>query len=126
MASIKIADVLNLVRPGITGYLAAPEDTQDFDRGIQKLFDDATICGQMSQNCRAIALEEYPLRLQAQRRYVELINKFSHVNLSLCNAHRYMISLHHHRVKAVGLGLKRVWYSLAGRQIEGNGPRLAL
>ena len=71
MISFKIGGVPDLVQPGITGYLAAPEDTQDFARGIQELLEDATLRGQMSQNCRAITLKEHPLDLQTQR-YIDL------------------------------------------------------
>ncbi|QSJ15271.1 glycosyltransferase family 4 protein [Nostoc sp. UHCC 0702] len=71
MVSFKIGGVPDLVRPGITGYLALPEDTQDFCHGIVELLEDNQQRHHMSQNCRAIALKEYPLELQAQR-YIEL------------------------------------------------------
>ena len=71
MVSFKVGGVPDLVRPGITGYLAEPEDTQDFARGVQELLEDAKLRSQMSQNCRAIALEEYSLDIQAQR-YIDL------------------------------------------------------
>jgi glycosyltransferase involved in cell wall biosynthesis len=59
------------VRPGVTGYLATPEDAQDFSNGIVQLLEDEKLRDEMKQNCRAIALEEYPLELQAKR-YIEL------------------------------------------------------
>ncbi|WP_042341658.1 glycosyltransferase family 4 protein [Calothrix sp. PCC 7507] len=71
MVSFKIGGVPDLVRPDITGYLAAPEDADDFCNGIVQLLEDDNLREQMSQNCRAIALEEYPLELQAKR-YIEL------------------------------------------------------
>jgi glycosyltransferase involved in cell wall biosynthesis len=71
MVSFKIGGVPDLVRPGITGYLAAPEDVQDFCNGIVQLLEDRNLRDRMGQNCRAIALAEYPLKLQAQR-YIEL------------------------------------------------------
>jgi glycosyltransferase involved in cell wall biosynthesis len=71
MVSFKIGGVPDLVRPSITGYLARPEDTQDFCNGIVELLEDGEQRDRMSQNCRAIALEEYTLELQAQR-YIEL------------------------------------------------------
>ena len=74
MVSFKIGGVPDLVRPGITGYLAAPEDTEDFCQGIMQLLEDKKVREEMSQNCREIAVEEYPLELQA-RRYVELYEK---------------------------------------------------
>jgi glycosyltransferase involved in cell wall biosynthesis len=71
MISFKIGGVSDLVRPGITGYLAKPGDADDFCRGIVELLGDANLREQMSQNCRVIALKEYPLALQAER-YLKL------------------------------------------------------
>lgn len=74
MVSFKIGGVPDLVRPGITGYLAQPEDTQDFCNGIIQLLEDSELRKEMSENCRRIALNEYPLELQAKR-YIELYQK---------------------------------------------------
>ncbi len=71
MVSFKIGGVPDLIRPGITGYLATPEDAQDLCNGIVQLLEDENLRETMSQQCRAITLEEYPLELQAQR-YIEL------------------------------------------------------
>jgi glycosyltransferase involved in cell wall biosynthesis len=71
MVSFKVGGVPDLVRPGVTGYLATPEDAQDFCNGIVQLLEDEALRDRMSQKCRAIALAEYPLELQAQR-YIEL------------------------------------------------------
>lgn len=71
MVSFKIGGVPDLVRPGVTGYLAIPEDSDDFSTGIVQLLEDKALRDRMGQNCRAIALQEYPLKLQAQR-YLEL------------------------------------------------------
>jgi glycosyltransferase involved in cell wall biosynthesis len=71
MVSFNIGGVPDLVRPGITGYLAHPEDTQDFCDGIVKLLEDEQLRKTMSQNCRAIALAEYSLELQAKQ-YINL------------------------------------------------------
>ncbi len=73
MVSFKIGGVPDLVRPGITGYLATPEDADDFCKGIIELLEDENLRDSMSQNCRAIAIEEYPLELQAKQ-YIELYN----------------------------------------------------
>lgn len=74
MVSFKIGGVPDLVRPGVTGYLATPEDAEDFCKGIVQLLEDQNLRDRMSQQCRAIVLEEYPLKLQAQR-YIELYSK---------------------------------------------------
>ena len=71
MVSFKVGGVLDLVRPGITGYLAQPEDPQDFYSGIMQLLEDQNLRESMSQTCRAIALKEYSVELQGQR-YIEL------------------------------------------------------
>ncbi|AFZ27923.1 glycosyltransferase [Cylindrospermum stagnale PCC 7417] len=76
IVSFNIGGVPDLVRPGITGYLALPEDAQDFCNGIVQLLEDRQQRDRMSENCRAIVLEEYPLELQAQR-YIELYHQLS-------------------------------------------------
>jgi glycosyltransferase involved in cell wall biosynthesis len=64
IVSFNIGGVPDLVRPGETGYLAAPEDTADFRHGIIALLEDQTRRHQMAQNCRAIALAEYCIEPQ--------------------------------------------------------------
>lgn len=71
MVSFRVGGVPDLVRPGVTGYLAQLEDTQDFCHRIVELLEDEILRKQMRQNCRAIALAEYSLKLQSQR-YLEL------------------------------------------------------
>lgn len=71
LVSFKVGGVPDAVRPGITGYLAEPENVQDLCNGIVQLLEDKNLRDRMSQNCRAIALAEYTLELQAQR-YIEL------------------------------------------------------
>ena len=71
MVSFDIGGVPDLVRPMVTGYLAKTEDAKDFCNGIVKLLEDDQLRQTMSDNCRAIALAEYPLELQAER-YIKL------------------------------------------------------
>jgi glycosyltransferase involved in cell wall biosynthesis len=71
MVSFDIGGVPDLVRHNITGYLAKPEDIQDFSNGIVQLLEDDQLRQNMSKNCRAIAISEYSLDLQAKR-YIEL------------------------------------------------------
>jgi glycosyltransferase involved in cell wall biosynthesis len=71
MVSFRVGGVPDMVRPGITGYLAEPEDAADLSSGIVKLLEDHQLREQMRQNCRSIALAEYSLELQAQR-YLDL------------------------------------------------------
>lgn len=74
MVSCNVGGVSDLVRPNITGYLAKPEDPQDFGNGIVQLLEDQQLWARMRQNCRAIALTEYPIELQAKR-YISLYNQ---------------------------------------------------
>jgi glycosyltransferase involved in cell wall biosynthesis len=72
--SFNVGGVPDIVRPGVTGYLARPEDANDFCSGIIQLLEDEALRKQMGQNCRGIVLEEYSLELQAKR-YIELYHK---------------------------------------------------
>jgi glycosyltransferase involved in cell wall biosynthesis len=74
MVSFKIGGVPELVRHGITGYLANPEDTQDFREGIVQLLENPALREQMSHRCREIALQEYSLNLQTER-YIKLYHQ---------------------------------------------------
>jgi glycosyltransferase involved in cell wall biosynthesis len=74
MVSFDIGGVSDLVRHGITGYLAEPENTKDLGSGIIQLLSDHSQRQKMGENCRAIALNEYALELQAQR-YIELYSR---------------------------------------------------
>ncbi|MCU0552454.1 MAG: glycosyltransferase family 4 protein [Leptolyngbya sp. Prado105] len=71
MISCNVGGVTDLVRPGVTGYLAKPEDVNDLKHGILALLEDDFLRQQMKQNCRTIAVAEYRLDRQAER-YVEL------------------------------------------------------
>ncbi len=71
MVSFNVGGVPDLVRHNITGYLAQPEDAEDFSKGIQELLEDSNLRAKMSHNCREIAIKEYSIELQAQR-YIEL------------------------------------------------------
>ena len=74
MVSFKVGGVSDLVRPGITGYLAEPENAQDLCNGIVQLLEDEALRSSMSQHCREIAVREYSLELQAER-YIKLYQK---------------------------------------------------
>lgn len=66
-----VGGVPDLVRPGVTGALAEPEDPQDLAYKIEQLLIDGETRQTMSQNCREVAVKEYNLPLQAQR-YIQL------------------------------------------------------
>ncbi len=72
--SFKVGGVPEHVRPGISGYLAEPENALDFRDGIVRLLEDEGLRHQMSQQCRAMILQEYDAQLWAQR-HVEIYRK---------------------------------------------------
>jgi glycosyltransferase involved in cell wall biosynthesis len=74
VVSFNLGGVPDLVRPGLTGYLAQPEDAQDLCKGIVQLLEDKSLCDRMRYQCREIALKEYSLELQAQR-YIKLYHQ---------------------------------------------------
>ena len=74
MVSFDVGGVSELVRPGITGLLAKPEDPADLANKIAELLEDDSLRYKMSENCRSIAVEEYSIELQAQR-YIALYKK---------------------------------------------------
>jgi glycosyltransferase involved in cell wall biosynthesis len=67
VVSFRINGVPDLVRPGLTGYLAEPEDASDLARGIVRLLDDRPLLQSMQQHCRQIAVQEFALHLQVER-----------------------------------------------------------
>jgi len=74
LVSFRVGGVPELVRPGITGYLAEPGDATDLAHGILQFLEDDALRHDISQRCRATALKEYPLELQVQR-YLELYHQ---------------------------------------------------
>jgi glycosyltransferase involved in cell wall biosynthesis len=66
----------DMVRPGITGYLAPVGDVAALAEGIGKVLNDPSKSVQMSENCRRIAVEEYSMEAQAKayaRCYEEIV-----------------------------------------------------
>jgi glycosyltransferase involved in cell wall biosynthesis len=56
----------DMVRPGVTGYLAKVGDVQELAAAISRVLDDPLQARIMGQNCREIAEQEYALQVQAQ------------------------------------------------------------
>ena len=67
MVSCRVGGVPDVVRPGLTGYLAEPEDTNDLRNGVIQLLEDHDLRNRMSESCRTIAVDEYSLELQVER-----------------------------------------------------------
>jgi glycosyltransferase involved in cell wall biosynthesis len=74
MVSFDIGGVSDLVRPGITGELANPENVRDFAQKIIELLEDNGEREKLSQNCREIAVKEYSIEIQAKG-YIELYSQ---------------------------------------------------
>ncbi len=69
--SFSVGPVPELVRPGITGYLAEIENAKDLGNGIVQLLEDEPLRNSMGQKCREVALKEYSSELETQR-YIDL------------------------------------------------------
>lgn len=67
VVSFRVGGVPDPVRPGETGYLAGPEDVDDFRRGIMELLGNEPLRKYMGQQSRLIAVREYDIKLWAQR-----------------------------------------------------------
>jgi glycosyltransferase involved in cell wall biosynthesis len=64
----------DMVRPGVTGFLAPVGNSTALAECISKVLEDPLASSQMSAKCRQIAIDEYTMRLQAER-YLELYRK---------------------------------------------------
>jgi len=73
IVSFNHTGVPELVRPGVTGYLAEPENADSFLQKILQLLEEDTIREKMKKNCREIALNEYKLDISAKK-YIELFS----------------------------------------------------
>jgi glycosyltransferase involved in cell wall biosynthesis len=66
-----VGGIPDMVRPGLTGLLAAPGDSGDLRRAILDLLSNGEGREKMAFCCRKIATQEYSLEIQA-RRYLDL------------------------------------------------------
>jgi glycosyltransferase involved in cell wall biosynthesis len=67
VVSFRTGGVPDHVRPGETGFLAEPDDTLGFRDGIALLLENEAARLRMSGACRASALRDYDLSLEATR-----------------------------------------------------------
>jgi glycosyltransferase involved in cell wall biosynthesis len=63
----------DMVRPGVTGWLAEVGNVRALREAIEQALSDDTIREQMGRQCREVVEEEYALEVQAKR-YAELYN----------------------------------------------------
>ncbi|APZ43466.1 glycosyltransferase [Acidihalobacter ferrooxydans] len=71
VVAFDVGGVSDVVRPGVSGILAKPNDPKDLSEKILHLLEDDSLRAGMAKNCRAIAVEEYDKSVEA-RRYIEL------------------------------------------------------
>jgi glycosyltransferase involved in cell wall biosynthesis len=71
MVSFAVGGVPDLVRDGVTGFLAPPEDVNCFAASLRRLLENGALREEMGSRCRSVAEKEFSLELQAQR-YVAL------------------------------------------------------
>jgi glycosyltransferase involved in cell wall biosynthesis len=78
VVSFDVSGIPDLIRPGVTGYLAEAENVADFRDGIIKLLEDTTLRQILGQQGRAMVVNEYNLNLHVQRHielYGQLLSK---------------------------------------------------
>jgi glycosyltransferase involved in cell wall biosynthesis len=71
VVAFAVGGMLDTVRPGLTGILAAPGSAAELGAGIESVLTDDLLRARLSAGCRRVAVEEYSSERQA-RRYVEL------------------------------------------------------
>jgi glycosyltransferase involved in cell wall biosynthesis len=71
VVSHRVGPIPEIIRHGETGFLAAAEHTDEMGQGITMLIEDDGLREQMRVNCRATAVKEYSLELEAHR-YIAL------------------------------------------------------
>ncbi len=65
--AFNVGGVSDMVRPGVTGLLADPEDHKQFAARIVELLENTPLRAHMRLQARAIAEKEYPLDLYVER-----------------------------------------------------------
>jgi glycosyltransferase involved in cell wall biosynthesis len=74
MVASAVGGVPDVVRPHMTGYLAAPDSVEGLRDGIVQLLEDERLRQRMRQQCRTIAVNEYSVELEVQR-HIDLYRK---------------------------------------------------
>jgi len=74
VVSYRVGGVPDVVRPGVTGYLAEPDNATDLRHGIIQLLEDTPLRQQMGQQARATICAEYTIELQVER-YLEVYHQ---------------------------------------------------
>ena len=69
-----VGGIPDVVRSGVTGLLAPPEDVRALREAIETILGDEGLRSVMAQECRRVAVEEYCLETQA-RRYKQIYDE---------------------------------------------------
>jgi len=69
--SFAVGGVPDIVRPGITGYLAQPENVDDFSQGILQLLEDKRLLSQLSQQGPRVVHQEFTLE-DCAKKHIDL------------------------------------------------------
>lgn len=78
--SFDVGGVPDLLRPGVTGLLAEPENAKQLSERIVQLLEDEQLCDRLRRQCREIAVKEYSLDLYIDRHralYQQILNPVS-------------------------------------------------
>ena len=67
VVSFRVGGVPEIVRPGLSGVLAEPEDSKQLSTAIVQLLEDDPLRTRLSEHCREIAVKEYNLDLYVDR-----------------------------------------------------------
>jgi glycosyltransferase involved in cell wall biosynthesis len=67
VVSFKVGGVPDIVRPGVTGLLAEPQNPEQLAERIVELLDDESLRARLGQLGRTIVEKEYSLDLYIQR-----------------------------------------------------------
>ena len=70
-----VGGVPELVRHGITGFVAQAGNAEELKDAVLQLLSDAGKRSEMARECRRVALAEYDVRTQAKR-YCEIYQSF--------------------------------------------------
>ncbi|TVR99359.1 MAG: glycosyltransferase [Rhodospirillales bacterium] len=67
VVSFDVGGVPDMVRPGVTGLLAPPEDVAALRQAILTLLEDDALRAHMTAECRRVAVTEYAMEIAARR-----------------------------------------------------------
>jgi len=67
VVAFNVGGVSDVVRHGVTGLLAEPENYKQLSEGIVQLLEDADLRARLGRQCRTITEKEYPLQLYVDR-----------------------------------------------------------